>query len=301
MGRFKIAKVAIPCLLMPCECGVMWGLLGVVFCRVAGQRKRWVNSGFGIGGKGGYKRFPKYVLESVLEECKFNVDERFHDELGLEREQVGYVTESQDKCCAETVLKYMTDFALVEKIELWKRGLIFKLSSSLQLANLRSLDLAKRTFLPARPSEHGLAGRKVLFATETSFSMEDVKYVVDSGYTEFQTYDRMLGVEYVKKTRISKAIGVPRALLGGNIKKPVMCYKMYTHDFCKAIEMRISPAFNRCKLDHVICLLKKLDQKFEFINPLNSANLESSIYHLKKFMNDSCDVLFLVSLTSYCL
>ncbi|GJR28651.1 hypothetical protein Tco_1104883 [Tanacetum coccineum] len=53
MGHFKIARVAIPCLLMPCECGVMWGFLGVVFCRVAGQRKGWVNSGFGIGGKGG--------------------------------------------------------------------------------------------------------------------------------------------------------------------------------------------------------------------------------------------------------
>ncbi|GJY44221.1 putative nucleotidyltransferase, ribonuclease H [Tanacetum coccineum] len=56
MGHFKIAKVAIPYLLMPCECGVMWGLLGVVFCRVAGQRKQWVNSSFGIDGNGGYKK-----------------------------------------------------------------------------------------------------------------------------------------------------------------------------------------------------------------------------------------------------
>ncbi|GJX99461.1 hypothetical protein Tco_0356480, partial [Tanacetum coccineum] len=211
-------------------------------------------------------KFPKYVLESVLEECKFNVDERFHDELGLEREQVGYVTESQDKCCAETVLKYMTDFALralETRIDLQvviiasigeskKFGSYFNALTigynrmcesedifeenhvTYYYAFISAISVAKRTFLPARPSEHGLAGRKVLFATETSFSMEDVKYVVDSGYTEFQTYDRMLGVEYVKKTRISKAIGQYKCFPGRNasvtLKEASDVHKMYTHD-----------------------------------------------------------------------
>lgn len=42
----------------------------------------------------------------------------------------------------------------------------------------------------------------------------------------------------------------------------------------------------RSKLDHVVCLLKKVLnedlQKFQFINPPDSANLESSIYDLTK-------------------
>lgn len=71
------------------------------------------------------------MLESVLEECKLNqlmvactqtislaaysLAKRVRKEMGLEREQVGYVTEFEDKCCAKTVLKYMTDFALVQE------------------------------------------------------------------------------------------------------------------------------------------------------------------------------------------
>ncbi|GJW66511.1 hypothetical protein Tco_0120935 [Tanacetum coccineum] len=76
MGHFKIAKVAIPYLLMPCECGVMWGLLGVVFCRVAGQRKRWVNSGFGIDGNGGYKKGEAFNQENVLSKRLHGLDQQ---------------------------------------------------------------------------------------------------------------------------------------------------------------------------------------------------------------------------------
>ncbi|GJW81050.1 hypothetical protein Tco_0145025 [Tanacetum coccineum] len=55
-------------------CGVKLFCQGVkfggmfVFCRVAGQRKRWVNNSFGIGGKGGYKRVKEgpYKLTTVI-------------------------------------------------------------------------------------------------------------------------------------------------------------------------------------------------------------------------------------------
>lgn len=89
------------------------------------------------------------------------------------------------------------------------------------------------------PSSDACVVRTVLFAThiaETSFSIEGVQYVVDSGYTEVQIYDRMLRVEYVTKTRISKIVCVRRASLGGSFDKPLECYRMYTYDEWKALD-----------------------------------------------------------------
>ncbi|PWA53988.1 putative pre-mRNA-splicing factor ATP-dependent RNA helicase DEAH2 [Artemisia annua] len=77
------------------------------------------------------------------------------------------------------------------------------------------------------------------------------------GYTEIQIYDLylMLGVEYVMKTRISMIICVRRTSLGGSFDKPLKCYIMYTEDDV---------------------------QKFQFLKPPDSANLESSISDLTK-------------------
>ncbi|PWA53989.1 DEXH box helicase [Artemisia annua] len=166
-----------------------------------------------------------------------------------------------------------------------------KRMSSVELFRLHSSLSTPPKMYKSAPSSDGCVVRKVLFAThiaETSFSIEGVQYVMDSGYTEIQIYDLylMLGVEYVMKTRISMIICVRRTSLGGSFDKPLKCYRMYTEDVWKALEQLISPPFGRCKLHCVVCLLKKvLDedvQKFQFIKPPDSANLESSISDLTK-------------------
>ncbi|XP_045156414.2 3'-5' RNA helicase YTHDC2-like [Mercenaria mercenaria] len=125
---------------------------------------------------------------------------------------------------------------------------MFLLHSSMQSAD------QKKVFKPAAP---GI--RKIILATniaETSITINDVVYVINSGKVKEKTFDALLKITMLKSNWISKASSAQRRGRAGRVR-PGVCYHMYSkvryHHLCDFA----TPELLRCPLQE-ICLQTKL-------------------------------------------
>lgn len=101
--------------------------------------------------------------------------------------------------------------------------------------------------------------RKVVLATnvaETSITIDNLFFVVDSGFCKQNSYDPKVGVEQLLIVPISQAQANQRAGRAGRIG-PGKCFRLYTEDqYDKDMEAATIPEIQRSNLFHIVLQLK---------------------------------------------
>ena len=114
----------------------------------------------------------------------------------------------------------------------------------------------KLVFKPSTPAK----GRKVVLSTniaETSVTIEDIVYVVDSGLAKESSYDPHMGVSTLQTQWISKASANQRKGRAGRCQRGV-CYRLYSQRmYEKMFADHTTPELLRSPLDE-LCLQTKL-------------------------------------------
>ncbi|CBH15802.1 RNA helicase, putative [Trypanosoma brucei gambiense DAL972] len=117
-------------------------------------------------------------------------------------------------------------------------------------------DVQSRVFEPTPPH-----CRKVVLATnvaETSITISNLSYVVDSGYSKQNVFDPKTGMEQLKIMPISQAQARQRAGRAGRIG-PGKCFRMYTEiQFRQDMDPATVPDIQRSNLFHVVLQLKAM-------------------------------------------
>uniref|UniRef100_A0A0N7ZAQ8 RNA helicase n=1 Tax=Scylla olivacea TaxID=85551 RepID=A0A0N7ZAQ8_SCYOL len=125
---------------------------------------------------------------------------------------------------------------------------LFCLHSSMQSSD------QKRVF---RPSPTGV--RKIILSTniaETSVTINDVVYVVDSGKVKEVSYDSMVGVSCLRSVWISQASSQQRRGRAGRCQ-PGICYHLFSRSRYAAMQLYQTPEILRTPLQE-LCLHTKL-------------------------------------------
>jgi HrpA-like RNA helicase len=135
----------------------------------------------------------------------------------------------------------------------------------------------RRVFEPAPPGK-----RKIILSTniaETSVTIEDVVYVIDSGKVKEKSYDSTTGVLELKAVRISQANAVQRRGRAGRCR-PGICYHLYSRFRFENLPAFQVPEIVRMPA-HELCLQVKLlapNKKLaEFVARLPDPPSDSSI------------------------
>lgn len=112
----------------------------------------------------------------------------------------------------------------------------------------------------------------MIFATniaETSITIPNIKYVVDTGKVKSRTYDSVTGFESLKVRNISKAQACQRSGRAGRIMNGV-CYRLFTKEEYDAFRDHTIPELQRCNLANVLLHLIAIGirdvKKFDFID-----------------------------------
>ncbi|KAH8611323.1 DEAD DEAH box helicase Helicase conserved C terminal domain [Trypanosoma vivax] len=117
-------------------------------------------------------------------------------------------------------------------------------------------DVQSRVFEPTPPR-----CRKVVLATnvaETSITINNLYYVVDSGFCKQNVFDAKTGVEHLKIVPISQAQARQRAGRAGRIG-PGKCFRMYTElQFNQDMDPATVPDIQRSNLFHIVLQLKAM-------------------------------------------
>ncbi|KAL0698893.1 hypothetical protein Bca4012_055015 [Brassica carinata] len=164
---------------------------------------------------------------------------------------------------------------------------IFQIESVERLVEerLQHLPEDKRKLLPlaifsALPSEQQMrvfapapnGFRKVVLATniaETSITIPEIRYVVDTGVVKARTYDPSKGMESLDVVPTSKAQALQRSGRAGR-EGPGKCYRLYPQREFEKLEDSTKPEIKRCNLSNVILQLKALGiddiDGFDFID-----------------------------------
>lgn len=143
----------------------------------------------------------------------------------------------------------------------------------------------RRVFQPAPPGK-----RKIILATniaETSVTIEDVVYVIDSGKVKEKSYDASTGVLELKAVRISQANAVQRRGRAGRCR-PGICYHLYSRFRYDNLSQFQVPEIVRMPA-HELCLQVKLlapnKQLTDFVSrlpdPPAASSIKSSVALLK--------------------
>jgi ATP-dependent RNA helicase DDX35 len=132
------------------------------------------------------------------------------------------------------------------------------LSSREQIAALR----------PARAGE-----RKVVVATgiaESSITIDDIVYVVDSCFDRIRTYDSSTGLGAIVTCPVSQASAKQRAGRAGRTR-PGKCFRLTTLDAYRGLRTSSIPAIRRSDLTEIVLQLKALGVEdvlhFAFLSP----------------------------------
>jgi len=103
-----------------------------------------------------------------------------------------------------------------------------------------------------KPSQK-IVTRRVIFATnvaETSITIPNIKFVIDTGKVKCRTYCPKTGLESLKVKSISKAQASQRSGRAGRIA-PGTCFRLYTNDDYTSMADHQTPEINRCNMDSV--------------------------------------------------
>ena len=136
-----------------------------------------------------------------------------------------------------------------------------------------------------RVFESQLNCRKVILATniaETSITIPDIKYVIDSGYERVSYFDVHSGVESLVTTLISKASALQRCGRAGRTQSG-KCFRLMTENFYKAHLPDYSiPDMQRSEITWIVLQLKAIGIEdilhFDFLSP---PPVDSMIYALE--------------------
>jgi HrpA-like RNA helicase len=127
--------------------------------------------------------------------------------------------------------------------------------------------------------------RKVILATniaETSITIPEVKYVVDSCRVKLRSYDPRTGMEALTVSLISKAAATQRAGRAGR-ECPGICYRMLTNQEFEGLSEHTTPEITRTNLASTVLQLKIIDDiaGFPFVDPPQAIFLHKATQELK--------------------
>eukprot|EP01064_Diplonema_japonicum_P014225 TRINITY_DN21790_c0_g1_i1.p1 TRINITY_DN21790_c0_g1~~TRINITY_DN21790_c0_g1_i1.p1 ORF type:complete len:1322 (+),score=395.43 TRINITY_DN21790_c0_g1_i1:50-3967(+) len=175
----------------------------------------------------------------------------------LDESQVDYdlivstVTYIDSECSDGAVLVFLSGFADICNVRDMLKG--SKKSASWWVIPLHSTipqEEQQQAFVT--PPE---GTRKIVLATniaETSITVNDVVYVVDTGKVKQTQYDATTGLSSLKETWISKANGKQRRGRAGRVQ-PGTCFALYTADRHSTLDAFETPEISRVPLTE-ICL-----------------------------------------------
>lgn len=102
------------------------------------------------------------------------------------------------------------------------------------------------------PLEKGT--RKIILATniaETSITINNIKYVVDSGYCKMRNYNPKSGLDYLKITKISKNSSIQRAGRAGR-EAVGKCFRLYMEEEYESMEEFNPPEILRINIRNLL-------------------------------------------------
>lgn len=130
------------------------------------------------------------------------------------------------------------------------------------------------------------SARRVIFSTnvaETSVTIPNIKYVIDTGKVKCRAYCPEVGLESLKVTPISKAQASQRSGRAGRIA-PGVCYRLYTSEEYAEMSDHLLPEIKRCNLDSIILQMISIGinnlNNFEFLEKPDDARINSAIVNL---------------------
>lgn len=128
--------------------------------------------------------------------------------------------------------------------------------------------------------------RKVIFATnvaETSITIPNIKYVIDTGKVKCRTYCPKTGLESLKVTTISKAQAKQRSGRAGRVA-PGTCYRLYTNEDYAHMCDYLPPEIKRCNLDGIILQMISIGIKeintFDFLEKPDEGRIKAALTNL---------------------
>lgn len=128
--------------------------------------------------------------------------------------------------------------------------------------------------------------RKVIFATnvaETSLTIPDVKYVIDSGMVKEKRFEPSTGMNVLKVDKISQSSANQRKGRAGRTG-PGICYRLYSEDDFKNMKKHQEPEILKVHLGIAILRILALDMKnvqdFDFVDAPNQQAVEKAIQSL---------------------
>ncbi|KAI1304582.1 putative ATP-dependent RNA helicase dhr2 [Mortierella claussenii] len=128
--------------------------------------------------------------------------------------------------------------------------------------------------------------RKVILATniaETSITIPNIRYVVDTGCHKSRGYNAKIGIESLLVEPISKSSARQRMGRAGR-EAPGLCFRLYTEDAFEQLEEDAVPEIKRCNLESAILSLKAtgIDDVtgFDFMDRPSKSGMLRSLEHL---------------------
>ncbi|KRX82519.1 putative ATP-dependent RNA helicase DHX33 [Trichinella nativa] len=124
--------------------------------------------------------------------------------------------------------------------------------------------------------------RRVVIATniaETSVTIPNIRYVVDSGKVKLRCYDPSRGIDMLKVVDISKAQADQRAGRAGRVAAGE-CYRVYDEQKFDKLLDHTEPEIRRCSLTGTLLQLLMMGIRnpntFDFIDPPTKESLEAA-------------------------
>jgi hypothetical protein len=129
--------------------------------------------------------------------------------------------------------------------------------------------------------------RKFVLSTniaETSVTINDIVYVVDTGYFKCKLNDAATGMDMLKVVPVSKQQADQRRGRAGRTR-PGQCYRVFTQEvYDKQLAEEAIPEIQRVNISQVILQLKtigvKSPQNFPFVSPPSRSSLRSAMEEL---------------------
>lgn len=128
--------------------------------------------------------------------------------------------------------------------------------------------------------------RRVIFATniaETSITIPNIRFVVDTGKFKSRVYSPLSGLEVMRVERISRAQALQRAGRAGRLA-PGKCYRMFTQQEFEEMSPFAVPEIQKCNLTNVVLQLVAIGirdvEHFDFIDAPSADNLRTSLDQL---------------------
>mmetsp|Transcript_42619 Transcript_42619/g.120870 ORF Transcript_42619/g.120870 Transcript_42619/m.120870 type:complete len:782 (-) Transcript_42619:573-2918(-) len=121
--------------------------------------------------------------------------------------------------------------------------------------------------------------RKIVFATniaETSLTVDNVGFVIDSGYVKQKSYNAKTGMDLIQTMQVSKVQAEQRTGRAGRTKAG-KCFRLYSIDNWKHFQAVTTPEIQRVNLSAVVLQLKCMGINdvlhFDFLEPPSTTAL----------------------------